>query len=95
MTNPALNTGRGDKPRTTLSMICKDYNIQIPDSFFADPYVPQKTLFGIQIIYQESQAMPDHIPDEVLKKLAGTNKCADEVPETDPCDECCEDMEDD
>lgn len=71
----ACNAGRGDKPRTTLRNL-------------------QKYLFGIPIIYQEVMGMPDmpkdNIPDEVLKKVAGTSKCADDKPQ----DDCCEEDDD-
>jgi hypothetical protein len=49
------------------------------------------TLFGIPIIYQEVMGMPDmpkdNIPDSVLKKVAGTSKCAEDPPQKDRCEE--------
>jgi hypothetical protein len=87
----AFNAGRGDKPDDTLAFIVRRrMEFRPPNS-----EIPQNTLFGIPIIYQEVMGMPDmpkdNIPDNVLKKVAGTSKCAEDPPQ----DDCCEEEDDD
>ena len=80
----AFNAGRGDE---------KDDTFQF--EYTGPPAEPPFTTYhGIKIFYQEVMGMPDmpkdNIPDNVLKKVAGTSKCADDEPQ----DDCCEEEDD-